>query len=1027
METLNDMPFHNLTNFQLHNTFQSPASRIKDFIGKNKLQKLIENTSHKNIKENSTCHYYNEEQLLALMTSMPYDLSLMHLNIRSFDKHSGELLALMSSLGKTFDIIGLTEIGRKNIENRATFYSDEYNFVCRLPEKNFGGAALLIKNELSYVEREDLDFSCTNYETKFIEIIKNKEKIVIGCIYRHPSGNIEEFTNALESKLTKIYKEKSRCIICGDLNIDALKIDKHNQTSNFFKSILTNNYIPQITLPTRITENTITLIDHIMVKTTIDSINDVKNCGNIYSDISDHLPNFLLLSFHKKQTQINIQNRPIIRIYGQKNTAKFIDAMNNENWQEIYCQNDPTTALEIFIKKYENHYNACFPLKRLSRLRAKDKKWITIGLLKSIKHKNALYKKYIKRPTEENRNKYKRYRNILNKCLRQSEKNYYIKEINENKKNLSTLWRIFGPMINPNKTKKSRRITMLKDCDKNICDEYDMANAFNNYFAEIANKIAQTIPRSNEFVKYLGENNPNSIYLHPSNPNEIAKLIDKLNNKKATGPDNIHIKTVKSIKEIISKILTHVINICFTNGMYPEQLKTAKVIPIHKKNDPTDPSNYRPISLLSCMNKIIEKVIYSRLESFLTHYDFFYDYQFGFRNNHSTETALIEIIDSIRQNIDDNYFTMGLYIDLTKAFDLVDHNILLHKLNHNGIRGTANSLFKQYLSNRQQYVQLGNKKSQTKCINIGVPQGSVLGPILFIIYVNDIHRSTDANIRLFADDTNIFIKNKDPLLLKQNMITEFNKINQWFTDNRLILNTSKTQFNIFCRKNKAVPPQLNQILLNNIIVERSHHVKYLGLILDDKLTWREHISDLETKLIKILRSFKIMKQWLPEKEKLQLYYAYFHSKVKYGIQLYGTANRASIKKIQILQNKTIKTLFGLDYLTPTIDILKKYKLTTVKDLYKITIAQFVHKQRNQMLPKPFINYFRPVSDITERSTRQSNLLNTNRVNTEQAKKMIQHAGAIIWNEISSNIEQNIQIFSTNIFKNTIKSYYTCKY
>ena len=1027
MAHLSELPFHSLNNYELRNTIQVANNRLKEILAKGNLLNYIHRTTHSSIRENINCSYYYEDNLNNLMNKTDYNVSLLHLNIRSLDKHNTELMALINSTDKMFDIIALTEIGKKNIENRAGLYKDSYNLVYEMPDSNFGGAAFLIRKEINFKLRNDLTMNSPDYENIWVEINKDGKTIILGCIYRHPSSDIKAFTDALENNLTQIDKEKTRCIICGDLNIDALKIETHNNTTNFINTVMLYNYIPQIILPTRITENTVTLIDHIIVKTTIDTLADKKISGNIYSDITDHLPNFLLLKYEKPTKNNDCNDRTYVRIFGAKNNKKFKKAISEENWNYLYSANSPTEALQTFINKYNMHFEQCFPLKKVSRKRCKDKKWITKGLLKSITHKNLLFRKYIHTPNEINHDKYKKYRNLLTKCLRKAESNYYTNLINHNKKNLYALWKIFGPVVNPQKNKKTTTIESLMVDGIIKDDKTSIANGLNNHFANIATKMSENIPYTTEYKKYLGESITESIFLHPVNKIEVERTISQMNGNKAMGHDKIHARNLKDLKEIISPLICHIVNLAFKTGEYPQQLKLAKVIPIYKKSDPTNPNNYRPISLLSSINKITEKIIYSRLIDYLNRQNFFYSYQFGFRKNHSTEMALIEIIDNIRQSIDDNNFTLGLYIDLTKAFDLVNHQILLNKLYHYGIRGVANDLFKCYLTNRTQYVQVGETVSTTKTMTCGVPQGSVLGPLLFLIYVNDVYKSIKADIRLFADDTNIFIKERDPNLLKERAETEFNKLNKWFFDNKIVVNTEKTQYTVFARKNKPIPEILNSLKLNNMEVKKSKNIIYLGMRLDDQLKWNSHIQHLQTSLVKTIKSFQIIKNWLPKNEKIQLYYAYVHSKIKYGIQIYGCASKSLMNKIQVLQNKSIKILFGLDFLTPTKQILHDSKLLSVKDLHLITVAQFVHRQQLKLLPPIFDTYFMRNNQTIDRQTRQSTLLRVDRTRTAQAKNKIAIKGSNIWNILTHELNTDMTKLSPAGFVKMVKGHLIAKY
>ena len=262
----------------------------------------------------------------------------------------------------------------------------------------------------------------------------------------------------------------------------------------------------------------------------------------------------------------------------------------------------------------------------------------------------------------------------------------------------------------------------------------------------------------------------------------------------------------------------------------------AKVIPIFKKGDPTSVNNYRPISILSPINKIFEKIIYSRLINFVDKNQLLYKYQYGFRKNHSTEHALIELVDQIRLNMDKKKMTCGIFIDLSKAFDTVNHDILLSKLENYGIRGNALDLLKSYLSDRKQYTQIGKCKSPVRSVDCGVPQGSVLGPLLFLLYINDLPACCPlGKVRIFADDTTIFFHsdNIDDIIRTSRII--MTQLSSWFTANKLTLNADKSSFTLFRSAKKIIQNIPDQIEFDGKQLKRTPHIKFLGILLEEKL------------------------------------------------------------------------------------------------------------------------------------------------------------------------------------------------
>ncbi len=309
-------------------------------------------------------------------------------------------------------------------------------------------------------------------------------------------------------------------------------------------------------------------------------------------------------------------------------------------------------------------------------------------------------------------------------------------------------------------------------------------------------------------------------------------------------------------------ILEHLFNLSFDTKTVPEKLKIAKLIAIFKKQldeEKVIPGNYRPISLLSIIDKLLEKLMYTRLISFINKHKILYKYQFGFRKKHSTTLALIEITDNILQELEEGKCSAGIFIDFQKAFDTVDHNILISKLEHYGIRGPALQWLKSYISNRQQFAFVNGKNSTMQKITCGVPQGSVLGPLLFLIYTNDIGNCTKSKVRLFADDTNAFVNSDNYINLKKAITSTLKEIFTWCSDNKLTINIDNTCYSIFHKPNQKIPKFLNNIKFNKLIIKRQETSKYLGLMLDEILSYKPHITELITKLTKIVNYFKIIK------------------------------------------------------------------------------------------------------------------------------------------------------------------------
>ena len=377
-------------------------------------------------------------------------------------------------------------------------------------------------------------------------------------------------------------------------------------------------------------------------------------------------------------------------------------------------------------------------------------------------------------------------------------------------------------------------------------------------------------------------------------------------------------------------------------------MKIAKVIPIFKKGDPLVFSNYRPISLLSCFSKILEKIIYERTVNFIKKHNIFCKTQFGFREKHTTSQAILYFIDKIASATDNHKHTAGILLDFSKAFDTIDHEILLYKLNHYGIRGRALEWFRSYLSDRQQYVYLNHCESTYKYTSCGVPQGSLLGPLLFLCYINDIaHSSKLLTFILFADDSTVLFSHKDPNILVEIVNNELIHLNNWTQANKLSLNLQKTHYMLFSNSLDNLP---GQIVFNQTPIDRVHSAKFLGLFIDDHLNWNTHLTNLNKLISRNAGIIYRLKQIFPIKILLMLYSTIILPYLNYGILAWGSSARINIDKILRTQKRILRSIYGCNLRTHAEPLFKKSNILKIDDLYLLNLGSLMHKMNNCNLP-----------------------------------------------------------------------------
>ena len=643
----------------------------------------------------------------------------------------------------------------------------------------------------------------------------------------------------------------------------------------------------------------------------------------------------------------------------------------------------------------------------MSRKQFKHKPYITKGILTSIRHKNKLFKKYLEHNTAINEINYKRFRNKTVNLIRKSEENYHRTLILDNNNNNRKLWKCFGKILNKKKVKHNRITSLVVD-STTTTNQKQIVEEFNSFFSNIGQKLAKNIE------------NPQaqSILLTKTNEIEVTNIINKMKDNKSPGYDLINAKFLKLSSPFIAPILSDLFNSMLKTGNYPEELKIAKVIPIYKNGEATKCTNYRPISILSLLNNIFEKLLYKRFYEYLEKFEILYQYQYGFRKGHSTGHALVELIDKIRNSIDDGEMTCGIFVDLSKASDTVNHNILLQKLDHYGFRGITNKLLESYLSNRKQYVEINNTKSSYKLITCGVPQGSVLGPLLFLIFINDLPNCCPSgNSRIFADDTTVFFKAKNSTEVRNKGQLIMTQMNAWFITNKLTLNASKSTFIIFKSRYSKISNLPNKLEFAKSEISRSDSVKYLGLTLDEHLTFNQHVQSVCNSIKRYFKIFYNIRRYLHIKQAEVLYYSMIYSRIKYGIAVYGHTSKSNLNRIQTLQNQLMKVLTSREYRFPTNALHTEHKILKVADIFLQEKLSFVHNFMNNKLPSMFDNYYIKFSQIHNITTRNSNFNFIVPIfKTRFGSYALKIDGATVWNELDNSIKQitNVKTFRSKV-------------
>ena len=825
-------------------------------------------------------------------------------NIRSFNQNYDTLASFLSNINKTVEIIVLTETWFTagsccNIEGYRGYHSYREN-------KTGGGVSIFVKKSIISVCLTELSVSTDLCEACAVEIKPNprnsKLNFIILGLYKPPNSPKQQFMEYVLDK-SQSFINKSVLYI-GDLNIDILD---ENSNSDFINAMYSKHFFPLINIPTRVTENSATCLDHIWYN----SFNTLIS-GSFVLDVSDHYLAFTTLN-------IAIDNAPIVqtfRDHSNRNICRLLDSMSafHHEYNVFLMNMNVNRKAEWFVNSLWKLYNQHCP-KRTKTVSYKTfvKPWITNEIKTLIKEKHALFKTY--KCGGIDFETYNSHKNRVSKILKRAKINYYSNKFHSVKNNIKKCWKTINSIFRTER-KKVESVVLVNDDGREVWESEDVSEMFCDYFSRIATDLDNDIPRSNtDPLSYLPPRADRSFFAKHATIDEINKIIMSLPNK-GCDINAIPIFIYKKLSMYLSPIICDIFNSSVSEGIFPEILKIARVVPIHKNKSQSLVKNYRPISVLSILAKLLEKLMKSRAEHFLTSTSVLYSNQFGFRSNYSTSDPVLQFIDHCGHSLDKKVHTIAVFLDFSKAFDTVNKNIMIQKLEHVGFRGVIANWFDSYLSDRRMYVDINGSHSRTRTINIGLPQGSVTSPWLFSLYINDMHRCSDKLSFLhFADDTTVYMSGSDLERLCVDVSEELFKVNEWLKANRLSLNVDKSSFMLFTHS-QARHDDI-QIRLGDRTINQVKSIKFLGIHIDNRLSFNDHIANLARKLSQTIGIMYKMSSFVPSNILKMIYFSLFYPHLIYGISIWGGCGSTNVGKIAKLQQRALSLFVnGTHYGTP---------------------------------------------------------------------------------------------------------------
>ena len=876
-----------------------------------------------------------------------------------------------------------------------------------------GGVAIYYKEHL-IVERNNYLTDETE-EILWVQV-KAKTNFMLGTIYRASYTNTLtdlDGETKIEENIRKVSEISDKIVITGDLNID-MKNESHKDTIILNNIFDTYGLTQIISKPTRVDPRSkrAALIDHIWT-----NLNQLVRGKGTFLGVSDHLGTFVKLNITKNEpSQKFIKIRSYLNYNEELFNSNLSEALRNSNIDQYIEKKEINSATDELVRIIQNTVNKLAPIKVVKQ---KDKNkyipWYTTELQNMIKDKNQSLSNYFYFGIEAFKKQAKDISNKIKYLKRKLKSKYFTDKINSFQEDPKKYWQTINEL-----TQRSE----CKDATEPDIMNQEKANSFNKYFATVGEEIQKSLKKQfevNDFSRILGFD------FKTETESSIGKIIDHIRNDVATGDDGISAKIIKDGKPTLVPILTKLVNLSYEKNLFPDCMKIAAIKALHKKDDKNSFSNYRPISILPTLSKVFERSATQQLVEHLEKNNIIRPSQHAYRKGHSTVTCLFEVVNYLYQLIDEKKMAAVVSLDLSKAFDSINHNLLLNKLSSMNLSENTLLWVKSYLSNRQQYTKFKNYISTKQPITAGVPQGSIIGPLLFICYINDLYPAFDSESRVYsyADDTQIIVNANNTNQLIKRIEKTIESAQTWYSNNSMQNNIGKTE--ILVTKIKGTKNTVKLKIIEDgkrKILESKPFIKVLGVYLDENLDWKKHLRQVKKVSTNSIRNIHRVNHLLPVKTRINLYNALILPHFDYADIIYGGCNKTGSKYLQTAQNFAIRSITGTKKTVSPKESFKKLKFLDLESLRSVHEAVFAHKSLLDLNPQQIsLNHVKQLSTgPTRNSSNGSFNLPVHKCSKYQKSPFFRTI--VSWNSSPKDIPtQNIKIFKKHFQRNLIDTKY----